>query len=316
MKCVYAVFLQRLALALGAGLMRGATAFAHSDQPLTPHDLWLSFNGDPWVLLGLVLSGGLYFLGVRRLWQASSTGAGIRQWEVVAFWVGWFFLSVALVSPLDLLGEVLFSVHMIQHEVLMLIAAPLLVLGRPLAAFLWALPLSWRRVIGRSAKGRGLQGTWRALIYPWAAWAIHGAVLWIWHAPGFFQAALASDLIHTLQHVSFLFSALLFWWALVRGQQGTIGFGAAILYIFTTAIHTSLLGALLTFAPTVWFPAYAETTLSWGLTPLEDQQLGGLIMWVPAGLVYIFAALAFLALCLRESEARAQKRESYALVKR
>ena len=316
MKCVYTIFLQRLTLALSAGLMGGAAAFAHSDQPLVPSDLWPSFNGDPWILSGLVLSGGLYFWGIRRLWQASSTGAGIRRWEVTAFWVGWFFLFVALVSPLDPLGEVLFSAHMVQHEVLMLIAAPLLVLGRPLAAFLWALPLSWRRITGRSTKGKWVQSTWRALTYPWAAWAIHGAVLWIWHAPDFFQAALTSDLIHTLQHISFLFSALLFWWALIRGQQGGIGFGAATLYIFTTAIHTSLLGALLTFAPTVWYPVYAETTLAWGLTPLEDQQLGGLIMWVPAGLVYIFAALVLLALCLRESELRAQKRESYALVKR
>lgn len=312
MKRGYAVFLCCFVLVPGAGLIAGPVAFAHSDRPLAPHDLWISWNWDPWIVVSLALSGWLYGWGIRRLWQASSVGAGIRTWEAIAFWVGWLSLFIALVSPLDPLGEILFSAHMVQHEVLMLIAAPLLVLGRPLAVFVWALPLSWRRASGRSVKRSWVQEFWRVLTHPWSAWIIHAAILWIWHAPGFFQAALADNLIHTLQHVSFLASALLFWWALIRGRQGAASYGAAVIYIFTTAIHTSLLGALLTFAPTVWYPLYAQTTAPWGLTPLEDQQLGGLIMWVPAGLVYILAALIFLALYLREAE----RRESYAPVKR
>jgi putative membrane protein len=111
------------------------------------------------------------------------------------------------------------------------------------------------------------------------------------------------------QHLSFLFSALLFWWALIHGPRGLMGYGAAVLYVFTTSLHTGLLGALLTFASSVWYPSYIGLTDSWGLTPLEDQQLGGLITWIPAGLVYVFAALALFAGWLRESEARTIKQE-------
>jgi len=112
-----------------------------------------------------------------------------------------------------------------------------------------------------------------------------------------------------LQHLSFLGSALLFWWALIHGRQGLMGYGAAVLYMFTTSVHSGVLGALINFAHSVWYPAYATTTTSWGLTPLEDQQLGGLIMWIPAGVVYIFAGLMLFAGWLRESEMRVVKRE-------
>ncbi|HKC65760.1 MAG TPA: cytochrome c oxidase assembly protein, partial [Pyrinomonadaceae bacterium] len=141
------------------------------------------------------------------------------------------------------------------------------------------------------------------------AWAVHALALWVWHIPVLFQATLDSEFIHTLQHLSFFFSALLFWWALIHGRRGLLGYGAATLYVFTTSVHSGLLGALITFAQGIWYPAYKGYTASWGLTPLEDQQLGGLIMWIPAGLVYIFAGLALFAGWLRESEARVLKHE-------
>jgi putative membrane protein len=127
-----------------------------------------------------------------------------------------------------------------------------------------------------------------------------------------FQATLRSDLVHTLQHLSFLGSALLFWWALVHGPQGLMGYGAAVLYLFTTSVHSGVLGALITFTGTVLYPAYSKTTESWGLTAIEDQQLGGLIMWVPAALVYIVSGLALCAGWMRESERRVRRREAAA----
>jgi cytochrome c oxidase assembly factor CtaG len=116
-----------------------------------------------------------------------------------------------------------------------------------------------------------------------------------------FQATLSSDWIHSAQHISFLGTALLFWWSLFYAQ-GRAGYGSSVLYVFTTAVHTSILGALLTFAGAVWYPAYAPSTTAWGLSPLEDQQIGGLIMWIPAGVVYLAAGLWLLALCLRDSD--------------
>ena len=133
--------------------------------------------------------------------------------------------------------------------------------------------------------------------------------MWIWHLPVLFQATLENDAVHTAQHVSFFGSALLFWWAIIYGKRGLASYGAGVLYLFTTSIHSGILGAFLTFTHRVLYPVYSGSTESWGLTPLEDQQLGGLIMWVPAGLVYILAALVMFAGWLRESERRAIKRK-------
>lgn len=288
---------------------------AHEGKPHNVHDLVRAWSWEPGIVIPLALSGWLYFYGVRKLWRASERGRGIRRWEAACYAGGWIALFIALVSPLHPWGRVLFAAHMTQHEVLMLIAAPLLVLGRPLVPFIWALPLSWARRVGNWGKIGWFQSSWRVFTNPFVAWAIHAVALWVWHIPALFQATLTSEWVHTFQHLSFLLSALLFWWSLVHGRQGLMGYGAAMLYVFTTSVHSGLLGALLTFASTVWYPSYNGLTASWGLTPLEDQQLGGLIMWIPAGLVYIGAGLALFAGWLRESEARVLKREERALVR-
>jgi putative membrane protein len=190
---------------------------------------------------------------------------------------------------------------MAQHEFLMLLAAPLLVLSRPLIPILWGLPIRWRRALGQWSKGPWVARSWLAITRPAVAWCVHAAALWLWHAPRLFQATLSSDWIHSAQHISFLGTALLFWWSLFYAQ-GRTDYGSSVLYVFTTAVHTSILGALLTFAGAVWYPAYAPSTTAWGLSPLEDQQIGGLIMWIPAGVVYLAAGLWLLALCLRDSD--------------
>ena len=137
-------------------------------------------------------------------------------------------------------------------------------------------------------------------------------MLWAWHIPTWFQATLENDFIHALQHTSFLLSALLFWWAVMQGRNAALNYGLAVLYMLTTAIHSGLLGALITFARTPWYPAYEGRTASWGLGTLQDQQIGGLIMWVPACTVYVVAGLAMFAAWLRESERRVVKREMQA----
>ncbi|HYE96120.1 MAG TPA: cytochrome c oxidase assembly protein [Rubricoccaceae bacterium] len=295
-----------LTLAFGMG---APGALAHEGKPHSFHDLWKTWGLEPGVLVPLALATGLYFYGVRRLWRSSAPGRGVSRGEAACYAGGLFALFVALVSPLHPWGRVLFSAHMTQHEVLMLVAAPLLVLGRPLVPFLWALPQPWARRVGGWTKAPAWRRSWRVLTAPLVAWALHGAILWAWHHPALFQATIDNEAVHTLQHASFLGSALLFWWALVHGRPGPLGYGMAVLYLFTTALHSGLLGGLLTFAQRVWYPAYAETTASWGLTPLEDQQLGGLIMWIPAGLVYVVAGLALFAGWMREAERRALRRE-------
>jgi putative membrane protein len=291
------------AAALSVGL--ATRALAHEGKPPAPHDLWEAWSAEPLVIAGLALSAWFYIRGRRRM----ATDKG-RRWETIAFFAGWLALFIALISPLDSMGGALFSAHMAQHEILMLVAAPLVVLGRPMAPVLLGLPANWRRRVAGVGKARPARVAWRMLIGPFAAWLIHAAVLWAWHAPALFQATLESGLVHAAQHMSFLGSALLFCEALVYGRERRLGYGAAVLYVFTTAVHTSALGALMTFSQTAWYPAYSETTAAWGLTPLEDQQLGGLIMWVPAGVIYLAAGLLLFGLWLRESERRAVRREA------
>ncbi|MEN3326947.1 MAG: putative rane protein [Acidobacteriota bacterium] len=281
----------------------------HGGQPHDWHDLVRAWSFEPLVVISLVLMAVLFTLGLYRLWREAPKRRSIRTWEALCFAGGWLALFVALVSPVHAWGRVLFSAHMSQHEILMLVAAPLLVLGRALIVFLWALPLSWSRGLGNMSKIAWINRTWRALTIPLVAWLVHAVALWTWHIPVLFQATLYSDTVHTLQHLSFLLSALLFWWALIHGPQGAMGYGAAVLYLFTTSVHSGALGALLTVAGSVWYPSYAPLTASWGLTPLEDQQLGGLIMWIPASLVYVIAGLALFAGWLREADLRAARRE-------
>ena len=283
----------------------------HEGKPHNWDDLVRAWSFEPLVTAALALSAGLFVAGVRRLWREAPKRKSIRTWEAMCFLLGWLALFVALVSPIHAWGRVLFSAHMTQHELLMLVAAPLLVLGRPLIAFLWALPLDWSRSLGNVAKIGWINRVWRTLTIPLVAWLVHAIALWTWHIPLLFDAVLHNELVHTAQHLSFLVSALLFWWALIHGPGGAMGYGAAVLYLFTTSVHSGILGALIALARSVWYPSYAGLTDSWGLTPLEDQQLGGLIMWIPAGLVYLIAALALFAGWLRESELRAMKRDSW-----
>jgi putative membrane protein len=284
--------------------VNASSAFAHDGQLLAPHDLWRAWSLEPAIIICLGLSAWLYLRGVRSLWRSAGPGHGIRRWEVGAFAGGWIVLLLALVSPLHRLGGVLFSAHMAQHELLMAAAAPLLILGRPLVPFVWALPMTWRRTVGDWAAAAPVRGTWELLTLPLVAWTLQGVAIWLWHAPALFEATLRSDWVHTLQHMSFLGTGLLFWWALLRGRAGRVGRPAAVLYLFTTSVHTTVLGALLTFSSRAWYPLYAPATAVWGLTPLEDQQLAGLIMWVPANLSYLIAALAVASAWLREPSPR------------
>jgi putative membrane protein len=132
---------------------------------------------------------------------------------------------------------------------------------------------------------------WHALTRPAVSWLVHAAALWLWHVPALFDAALASDGVHALQHLSFLVSALLFWWAVLGHGWQRPNRAAAMIYLFTTMLHTGALGVLLTWSTVPWYASYADAGGAFGLSLLEDQQLGGLIMWIPGGLVYVLAGL-------------------------
>lgn len=264
------------------------------------------------LLAGLAAAATVYGRGVSRVWTAAGVGHGIRRRSVVAYGAGIASLLVALVSPLDPLSDLLFSAHMSQHEILMLIAAPLIVMGRPVVALLWAVPPRWRARLTGVGEQRVVHGAWRTLTHPTVALVVHAVMLWGWHVPALFEAAMRNEPLHAVQHLMFFGTAALFWWSLLAGRYGRAGYGVAVLFVFATGLHTGLLGVLLTFARRLWYPIYEARTRAAGADPLSDQTLAGLIMWVPAGAILFVFALALLAAWVGEAERRARRAEAAA----
>jgi putative membrane protein len=278
-----------ISLLLSIALLAPRLAIAHAA------DADVDTGVEPWLVILLAGSAALYLAGVLRLWRQAGRGRGIRPWQAAAFAAGWLTLAGALVGPVDEWGAQLFAAHMVQHELLMIVAAPLLVVGRPLAAWTWAFGPRQRQWLGRATHWRWLERLWSWITGPLVAWALHALAIWVWHVPALFEAALHHEWVHILQHTSFLGTALLFWWSVLGGDPRSTRSGFALVSVFTTMLHTGALGALLTFATSAWYPTYAVAGGALGFTPVEDQQIGGLVMWVPGGAAYLVAGLLLVA---------------------
>jgi putative membrane protein len=263
---------------------------------------WITWwTWDPLVLAGLATGAAIYTCGAVRIWDEAGAGRGVAPWRAASYGAGLLVAAIALISPIDRASDVLFSAHMVQHELLMLVAAPLVVIGRPVIPALWALPDRLRVPLLRATRPARIG---RALTAPLVALAVHAAVRLVWHIPALFDAALADDRIHAVQHLMMFASAALFWWALIDGRYGRAGYGLGVAFVFVTMLYSGLLGAVLSLGDHTLY-AHAAPTASWGLDPLDDQRRAGLVMWVPAGVIMTATALAILAAWLGQSAARA-----------
>jgi cytochrome c oxidase assembly factor CtaG len=242
--------------------------------------------------------------GVRAARRRAGTRL-VAPWRTRCFALAILALIVALLSPLDALANSLFAAHMVQHLLLMMVAAPLLVLADPMTATLWALPQGTRRNVGSWwRRRRGLRAAWRLASSPGGAWVLHVLALWLWHLPTLYDRAVADGAVHVLEHLTFLVTALLFWWVPFKAHGRRVGAGTALLYLFGAVLQGTILGALLALARHPLYTAHFGTTRAWGLTPLEDQQLAGLLMWVPAGFVYLAALIPLALRVLRQPRAQ------------
>jgi len=276
---------------------------------MTPHEAWRSWDWQPATVTGLAAAAWGYGRGVRVLWEARS-GRGVERWQVWCFYAGIVALFVALISPLHAMSRVLLSAHMAQHLLLLAIAPPLLVLGAPSLPIAAAVPEGWRAAghrIGRSPLFRALARTFGN---PVVSWLLALSVLWGWHAPALYQAAVRHESIHALEHVTFFASAMLFWWRAIQPSgRRRLARGLDVLYVFTGSFQGAALGFLLAFASAPLYAVYSVTAAAWGLTPIQDQQLAGVIMWLPTGLIYLVAAGGLFLQWLQATERATQRVE-------
>lgn len=285
-------------------MLRLITVFAHAGALVGPHDLLTAWSLQPFVLLSLVVSVWWYVTGVRSLWRSAGSGQVVTRAQVAAFLGGVGAVFIALISPLDALSGVLFSAHMSQHLLLTLVAAPLFAVAAPLQGMAWGLPTRLRRRASRLQGG--LRRALQRPALPALGLALFTAVFTLWHIPALYDAALVSEPLHVVEHATMLGSALAFWWPIARPRRTHAGAGVFLLFI--SLVASGLLAALLVFAPHAWY-AYGAAE-AWGLSPLQDQQLAGAVMWVPGGGIYVVAGAAVSMRWLRIDEelaARAQR---------
>lgn len=246
---------------------------------------------DPLNLALVTLPGAAYLVGLHRLWANAGRRRVVRRGQALAYLGGLSVVALAVASPLDTMAGARLSMHMVQHVLLVGVAAPLIAVGAPLPTLLWALPDRGRRWLTprwrRAANGSAGKG--------WARWTAAALVLqvgalWAWHAPMLYQAALASEVLHALEHASFILTAVVFWWTVAGARHRTTG-GAAVLAVFLGTLPATALGALMTLAGRPWYPAYARQSGA----ALEDQQVAGVVMWGFGGLAAVVATVVVFA---------------------
>jgi putative membrane protein len=251
-------------------------------RPTAPYE-W-SWSLHPSVLLGTGLLGALYFYGIGPLRRRHGWGPPASPAQILSFCAALAVLLVSLNGPVhDLSDYYLFSVHMVQHLVLTLAFPPLFLGGIPG----WLL----RYLVVR----RGVLPILRLLTRPWLAALLFSGSIAIWHLGPFYDLMMRSHEVHIATHLLFMVTATLMWWPVMSPVQELprLTPGLGMLYLFLVAIPMQVVGALITFAERVLYPWYLGAPRTWGLSPLDDQQLGGLLMWIPANL-WMFAAIGVL----------------------
>lgn len=258
----------------------------------------------PEIVLPLLLVGTVLTIGWWRLSQRSHHG--LPPWRLTLALCGLMTIALALLSPLDRLAHLLFSAHMIQHMLLMMVAPPLLLLADPFPILLWALPRPGRVLVSRLlVAGAPLRRVWRAMTWMPVAWFTSALALWLWHLPAAYNAALNFRLLHDVEHLAFFWAGILFWWPIVSPAprlHGHVHHSLRIVYVVLAGGQQALLGLLLSMSPKALYPFYADAPRLWSLSPLDDQAWGGIIMWGTSGVIGIVTVMVLVFCLLRREE--------------
>ena len=286
--------------ALLAVLLLPAMVYAQAPGAPTPATLidgW-SFAADLWLP---VILAGLAYWKARDLVNQRHPRTPVARWRLWSWFAGLGAIVLALGSPVEAYDTTLFAAHMVQHLLLMLVAAPLLVLAAPITLLLrvssaqarqrWILPLLRSRVVS-------------LISHPLVAWTLFATVMWFTHFSPLFDAALGDDTLHRLEHALYLSTALLFWWPVVGADPSPhrLNYPARIFYLALGMPLSSFLGLVIYSAQTVLYPHYETLAREWGPSPLEDQQLAGGVMWAGGDLAFVIALVVMVAAWLRHEE--------------
>jgi cytochrome c oxidase assembly factor CtaG len=261
--------------------------------------LRLAWHFEPLVVAPLVVTAALYVLGWRTASRRMPDRFDARH--LVATMGGLLTIVVALVSPLEAVSARLLSAHMTQHLLLMMVAPPLLWMGKPVAPVLLGLPTPVRRTVVRAARAvPGARLLRHLLANPAVTWVAFVAAFWAWHVPALYELALRSDAWHHVEHACFFVTAGLFWRPVIRPGPGRSSWPrwAMIPYLVLADVQNGALAAILTFADHVLYPTYQTVPRLWGLSALEDQAIAGVIMWVPGSLPFLLSVLWLVAMTL------------------
>lgn len=265
-----------------------AVSFALLHAGTGDSPFFTAWDLDPIVTAALMGSAGLYAIAYRAVRQNRRKSASPRR--ALAFYGGLSAMAVALLGPLDTWNDELFLVHMLQHLVLMIVAAPLILLGRPVQLALQAAPPEYSATVVGAVFGRKrMRHIATALTHPLTVLVLFNVNLGLWHLPDFYGLALKNDLAHEIEHALFIGTALLFWWVMIdpvpRHHRASIHWRLGM--CFATCMFGGLVATALTVANRVLYPHYLTIETPWGLTPLQDQQIGGGIMWISGGIYFV-----------------------------
>ncbi|MCB0215750.1 MAG: cytochrome c oxidase assembly protein [Chloroflexi bacterium] len=289
------------------GLSEPVLAHVGTSHGLTLARWWAHWELRPELLVPVLGLGLLYGLGWWRLRRRSGADA-VSAWRLTAYGLGLGLILVALLSGIDALGEQLFLMHMVQHLLLMMGAAPLLLLANPLPVLVWGLPARLRRAATRPLRrGAAPRRLLAALATPQVSLVAYIGLFWLWHVPAAYDAALTQPLVHDLEHVSFFGTAMLFWWHVVGAAprlHGAVTVSRRLVMLLVAFAFNEILAVAISFAAAPIYPYYAAQARSQGISVMDDQMIGGAIMWIPGGMMYGLAAILLIAGMLdRESRA-------------
>lgn len=273
---------------------------AHDGAAVQPHDAVWAWRFDPAVVVALVLAGSLFVAGGRSL--------GTTRRRSTAFFGGLGVVAVALLSPIDALSAEMMSAHMVQHVLLMFVAAPLIAAAVPGPVMLRGLPTRWRRSFVSTRRASGLPAVLVWLRAPIRRWMLFVAVLWLWHASVMYEAAVDNRWIHVVEHATFVGAALLFWSTILGARRSRLPDGLGVLAVFALMMQGVVLAALITFSQFAWYAPYADGAPGWGLDALTDQRLAGLLMWFPTSLITLAIGGVLLANLVRDDPAAPEPR--------